>query len=359
LLVAIVYGKLDCSDQLTFYFVRGHLKRCDSLMESVISTENGFMATIVTPTPLASSDQSRARHRRVAWRRNLEGWVFASPWILGFLLWTLAPMLGSLLVAFTEWDLISPPRWVGTANIQTMVNDPLVAQALKVTTLYAVTSVPLHIFLGLCLALLLNTEIKWLRFYRTAFYLPSVLSGVAVALLWRWLFSKEFGLINSLLYRCCGIEGPSWLGDAQWALPSLVLMSLWGVGSGAIIYLAGLQGIPTDLYEAAAVDGARGWSRLWNITLPMMTPVLFFELITGIIGALQVFTQALIMTNGGPNNATLFFLLYLYQNAFQYFRMGYGSALAWVLFLYILVLTLIAYRSSQFWVYYEGEERNR
>jgi multiple sugar transport system permease protein len=303
--------------------------------------------------------RTTARISRTAWRRNLEGWLFASPWIIGFVLWTLGPMVASFFIAFTEWDLISAPRWVGTANIQEMLRDPLVVQALKVTTIYAITSVPLHIIFGLSLALLLNTRISGLRFYRTAFYLPSVLSGVAVALLWRWLFSKEFGLINALLYRFFGIEGPSWLGDQAWALPSLVLMSLWGVGSGAIIYLAGLQGIPTELYEAAEVDGARGWNRLWNITLPMMTPVLFFELVTGIIGALQVFTQALIMTNGGPNNATLFYLLYLYQNAFQYFRMGYGSALAWVLFLYILVLTLLTYRSSQFWVYYEGEERNR
>jgi multiple sugar transport system permease protein len=292
-------------------------------------------------------------------RRNLEGWLFASPWIIGFVLWTLGPMLASLLIAFTEWDLITSPRWVGAANIQAMIDDQLVRQALKVTTLYAITSVPLHIIFGLTLALLLNQRIVGLRFYRTAFYLPSVLSGVAVALLWRWLFSKEFGLINALLYQFFGLEGPSWLGDARWVLPSLVLMSLWGVGSGAIIYLAGLQGIPTELYEAAEVDGAQGWARFWSITLPMMTPVLFFELVTGTIAALQVFTQAYIMTGGGPNNASLFFLLYLYQNAFEYFRMGYGSALAWVLFLYILALTLLTYRSSQFWVFYEGEERTK
>jgi multiple sugar transport system permease protein len=316
-----------------------------------------IVATLATQATSAQR-QPQTKPSRLAWRRNLEGWLFASPWIVGFVLWTLGPMLASLVVAFTEWDLITPPRWVGTTNLTAMAADPLVAQALKVTTLYAITSVPLHIIFGLTLALLLNTRIRGLRYYRTAFYLPSVLSGVAVALLWRWLFSKEFGLINTLLYQFLGITGPSWLGDERWALPSLVGMSLWGVGSGAIIYLAGLQGIPTDLYEAGEVDGATGWNRLWNITLPMMTPVLFFELLTGVIGALQVFTQALIMTNGGPNNATLFYLLYLYQNAFQYFRMGYGSALAWVLFLYILVLTLLTYRSSMVWVYYEGEERN-
>lgn len=293
---------------------------------------------------------------RKALRRNLDGWLFASPWIIGFILWTLGPMLASLYMAFTEWDLVSPPKWVGLANIKAMFSDELVAQALKVTTIYAITSVPLHLIFGMLLALLLNARIKGLRFYRTAFYLPSVLSGVAVALLWRWLFSGEFGLFNMLL-SYVGIRGPSWLGDPAWALPSLVLMSLWGVGAGAIIYLAGLQGIPTDLYEAAEVDGARGWDRFWAITIPMMTPVLFFQLVTGLIAALQIFTQAFIMTDGGPNNATLFLLLYLYRNAFQYFRMGYASALAWVLFAYILVLTLILFRSSNLWVFYEGEER--
>lgn len=314
------------------------------------------MATIAKATRTMEYAKPRFSLKNPAWRRNLEGWLFASPWILGFVLWTLGPMIASLAIAFTEWDLVGAPRWVGLANVQAMFRDNLVAQALKVTTIYAVVSVPLHLIFGLGLALLLNAKIVGLRFYRTAFYLPSVLSGVAVALLWRWLFSGEFGLLNALL-ATIGIEGPSWLGDTKWALPSLIGMSLWGVGAGAIIYLAGLQGIPTDLYEAAEVDGATGWSRFWNITLPMMTPVLFFQLITGIIGALQVFTQAFIMTSGGPNNATLFFLLYLYQNAFQYFRMGYGSALAWVLFLYILVLTLIVQRSSNTWVYYEGEER--
>lgn len=265
-------------------------------------------------------------------------------------------MLASLWISFTNWDLITPPTFVGLDNFQAMFQDDLVWQALKVTTVYAVTSVPLHILVGFSLAWLLNTNVKGMRIYRTAFYLPSVLSGVAVALLWRWLFSTEFGLFNTML-SYFGIVGPSWLGDPRWALPSLVLMSLWGVGAGAIIYLAGLQGIPTDLYEAADVDGASTWTKIRHITLPMMTPVLFFQLVTGFIAALQIFTQAFIMTSGGPNNATLFFLLYLYRNAFEYFRMGYASALAWVLFVYILVLTLIMWRTSDSWVYYEGDER--
>jgi multiple sugar transport system permease protein len=311
------------------------------------------VATAVTPVAYPP------RHfgiSRKAFKRNLSGWLFASPWIIGFILWTLGPMIASLFIAFTEWDLITSPRWVGLANIKLMFDDALVGQALKVTTIYALVSVPIHLAVGLLLAVLLNSQISWLRFYRTAYYMPSVLSGVAVALLWRWLFSAEFGLFNTLL-SYFGIVGPSWLGDERWALPSLILMSVWGVGAGVIIYLAGLQGIPTDLYEAAQVDGATNWSRFWFVTLPMMTPILFFQLVTGLIAALQIFTQAFIMTKGGPNNSTLFLLLYLYRNAFEYFRMGYASALAWVLFLYILALTLVLFRLSDLWVYYEGDDR--
>ncbi|MEZ4717696.1 MAG: sugar ABC transporter permease [Caldilineaceae bacterium] len=313
------------------------------------------MTTVAESAPVK---QQTARRRRIspqARRRNLEGWLFASPWIIGFLVWTLGPMLASLFIALTNWDLITTPQFVGMSNFETMFSDDLFWQSLKVTSVYALVSVPLHIIFGFGLAWLLNANIRGLRFYRTAFYLPSVLSGVAVALLWRWLFSTEFGLFNTLL-SYVGIHGPSWLGDPRWALPSLVFMSLWGVGAGAIIYLAGLQGIPTDLYEAADVDGAGTWTKLWKITLPMMTPVLFFQLVTGIIAALQIFTQAFIMTSGGPNNATLFYLLYLYRNAFEYFRMGYASALAWVLFIYILVLTMIMWRTSDSWVYYEGDD---
>lgn len=313
------------------------------------------MTTTVRQHKTQPQSERNATWQR-ALRRNLAGWLFAAPWIVGFVIWTLGPMLASLVLSFTEWDLISSPQWVGLRNFQELFSDDLVWKSLTVTTLYAVVSVPLHLVLGLGLAMLLNRPIRGVRFYRTILYLPAVLSGVAVALLWRWLLSADFGLIN-LLLSYVGIQGPSWLGDERWALSSLIVMSLWGVGAGTIVYLAGLQGIPTDLYEAAEVDGAQGWSRFRDITLPMMTPVLFFQLIVGIIGALQTFTQAFIITNGGPNNATMFLLLYLYRNAFQYFRMGYASAIAWVLFVYILILTLIVFRWSALWVYYEGERR--
>ena len=266
-------------------------------------------------------------------------------------------MLVSAVMAFTKWDLLTPPSFVGLDNFRKAFSgDPLMWHSLKVTTIYALIAVPLNIFLGLGLALLLNSGIRGLRVYRTAYFLPSVLSGVAVALLWRWVFENQFGLANTLL-SYVGVKGPNWLGDGSWALASLILMNVWSVGGGMIIYLAGLQAIPADLYEAAQVDGASWWQRLWRITMPLVTPALFFQLVIGVIQALQVFTQPYVMTGGGPYNSTLFFVLYLYQNAFQYFDMGYASTLAWVLFFYIFVLTLAIFRSGDFWVHYEGQAR--
>ena len=292
-------------------------------------------------------------------REERDGWLFASPWLLGFLLFTVGPMIASAFFAFTEYDVLTQPKWVGWANFdKALTDDPKVGQALKVTSIYAGVSVPLQILLGLCVALMLNTRIRGLQFYRTVYYLPSVLSGVAVALLWRWIYAPNFGLINSFLARF-DIVGPGWLGDKDWALTSMIGMSLWHVGGGIVIYLAGLQGVPSELYEAVRVDGAGRGAAFWHITLPMITPVLFYNLVIGIITALQIFTQALIMTNGGPHEATLFIVLYLYRNAFQFFKMGYASVLAWILFAYILVLTLLVYRSSGFWVFYAGELKSR
>jgi multiple sugar transport system permease protein len=298
----------------------------------------------------------RARRRL---RENVEGWLFTAPWLVGFVLFTAGPMLASAGIALTEWDLIRSPRWVGGANYARLIgDDPAVLHALRVTSAYAVISVPAQIVFGLALALLLNAQIRGQSLYRTIYYLPAVLSGVAVALLWRWIFAADFGLLNAAL-GLVGVDGPGWLTDQRWALPALITMSLWHVGAGMVIYLAGLQGIPTDLYEAAQVDGAGWWPRLLHITIPVMTPVLFFQLVIGIIRALQVFTEAYVMTKGGPGDATLFFMLYLYRNAFEYFRMGYASALAWILFVYILLLTALVFRSSRAWVHYEGELKGR
>lgn len=303
--------------------------------------------------------QRRARMSPMARQEELAGWLMALPWILGILLWTLGPFGAAAYLAFTNYDILSKSTFVGLENFRTMLtDDPLFWTSLRVTTLYAFVSVPLQIILGLLLAMLLNTKIRGLTWFRTIYYLPAVLSGVAVSFLWIWIFSADWGVLNFLL-SLIGIRGPNWLTSESWALPSLILMSLWGVGGGMVIYLAGLQGVPSEFYEAAEVDGAGWWPKFWHITLPMISPVLLFQLIMGIIGALQTFTQGYVMTEGGPNDATLFYLLYLWRNAFEQLQMGYASALAWGIFTYILLLTLLVLRSSSAWVYYMGEVKGR
>ena len=281
------------------------------------------------------------------------GWLMVSPWLIGFICFSALPMFASLIISFTEWDMLSKPEWIGFDNYKTLFfEDPLALHSLNITILFTIVSIPLNIVFGLALAMLLNTSIRGLAIFRTIFYLPAILSGVAVALMWRWIFSTEFGLLNALL-SMIGIEGPAWLTDRIWVLPSFVIMRLWSVGGGMIIYLAGLQSIPTNLYEAANIDGANWWHRTRFITLPMLSPTIFFQLIVGFIFSMQIFTEAFIMTNGGPADASLFYLLYLYRTAFQYFDMGYASALAWVLFVVILVLTIILFKTGKSWVYYE------
>ena len=281
------------------------------------------------------------------------GWLMVSPWLIGFICFSALPMFASLIISFTEWDMLSKPEWVGFENYKTLFfEDPLALHSLNITILFTIVSIPLNIVFGLALAMLLNTSIRGLAIFRTIFYLPAILSGVAVALMWRWIFSTEFGLLNALL-SMIGIEGPAWLTDRIWVLPSFVIMRLWSVGGGMIIYLAGLQSIPTNLYEAANIDGANWWHQTRFITLPMLSPTIFFQLIVGFIFSMQIFTEAFIMTNGGPADASLFYLLYLYRQAFQYFDMGYASALAWVLFIVILVLTIILFKTGKSWVYYE------
>jgi multiple sugar transport system permease protein len=305
--------------------------------------------------------QPRTVRRRgsLARREAVWGIACASPWFIGFFVFTAGPMLASIVLSLTSWDLLTAPHFVGLQNYQTLFGgDSSVWHSLLVTTFYAVLAVPLHTVFGLILAILLNQKIKFQRFVRTVYYLPSVVSGVAVALLWQWIFSPDFGLLNTLL-GYVGIKGPAWLADEHTVILAFVVMSLWGVGAGMIIYLAGLQGIPSDLYEAAQVDGASSMRQFWNITIPMLSPVIFFNVIIGVIGALQIFTQAYVMTNGGPHDASLFFMLYLYRNAFEYFKMGYASALAWVLFFYIMALTIFVIRSSAIWVYYEGRTTGR
>jgi multiple sugar transport system permease protein len=292
----------------------------------------------------------------LALQEELAGWLFASPWILGFVFFVLWPMIWSALMSFTNYDLFNW-RFVGLANYERMIKvDDLVLRSLSVTTRYALMSVPLHVVVGYMLALLLNQKVVGVGIWRTIFYFPSVLSGVAVIILWILVLSPEFGLVNSLLANV-GIQGPNWLGDPNWALTSLVIMSLWGVGGSMLIYLAGLQGIPTEMYEAAKVDGANEWQQFWNITIPMTSPVIFFNFVIGLIAALQTFDTAFIATNGGPAWSTYFYMLHLFNTAFLELKMGYASALAWVLFLYILILTLLVFRFGAAWVFYEDNFR--
>jgi multiple sugar transport system permease protein len=300
------------------------------------------------------------QHWSLARREAAAGYVFLSPWIVGFLFLTLGPMIASLYFSFTQYNIVDPPKWIGTANYVRLLGDPLFWQSLKVTLYFAVLALPSGLVVGFMLAVLLNQKIPGVNLWRTLYFLPSVLSGVAVTLLWVILFNPQIGAVNLLLEKV-GIKGPGWLNDPDWAIPALVIMSLWGVGQNMIIYLAGLQGVPVDLYDAAKVDGANSWQRFKAVTIPMMTPVLFYNLILGLIATFSYFTQVYVATEGtgGPARSTLFYNLYLYQAAFRFNEMGYASAMAWVLFIIILILTGLIFKSSSLWVYYEGELRGK
>jgi multiple sugar transport system permease protein len=293
--------------------------------------------------------------RGLLWREAVDGWLFILPWLLGFLIFTAGPMLASAVLSFMEWEILTPASWVGLANFSQMFRDPLFYKSLYNTAYYSFLGVPLYLSASLMMALLLNMPVRGTSIYRTFFFIPSLTPAVANALLWTWIFSPDFGLANYFL-QSAGLPPQKWLFDVNLAKPSLILMGLWGIGSQMIIFLAGLQGIPQTLYEAASIDGANHWQRFWSITLPMLSPTIFFNLVIGIIGSFQVFTTAFIATQGGPQNATLFYVLYLWRNGFDYFKMGYGSALAWVLFVIVLILTLIQFRVARYFVYYEVDE---
>jgi len=297
----------------------------------------------------------RRRAGGFARRETITFYLLIAPWLLGFILFVLGPMLASLGISFTRWDLLTPAKLIGLDNYEKMfARDPLFWQSLKVTAIYTAVYVPVELAGGLVLAMLMNQKIRGVSVFRTIYYLPSVLPAVAFIVVWMWILHPDVGLINTLL-SYVGIDGPRWLANPRWSLPALLMMSLWGLGRGMVIYLASLQGIPKHLYEAAAIDGASGWQSFRKITLPLLTPTIFFNLVLSIISTFQTFTGAFVATNGGPLDSTLFYVLYLYRQAFQFFNMGYASALAWVLFVIILVLTLIIVRTSDRWVYYEGE----
>ena len=304
------------------------------------------------------------RQWSLARREAAAGYLFVTPWIIGFLLFTIGPMIASLIFSLTRYDIVNPPQWIGAQNYADLFRDPIFWQAVKVTLYFAALSLPSSLVLGFLLAVLLNQDIPGIRLWRTVYFLPSVLSGVAVTLLWVLLFNPQIGVVNQIL-ELLGIKGPGWFADPDWAIPSLVIMGLWGVGQNMIIYLAGLQSVPADLYDAALVDGAGVWDRFRFVTLPMVSPVLFYNLVLGLIGTFNYFTQAYVASGavnddvGGPVRSTLFYNIYLYQSAFKYNQMGYASAMAWVLFVIVLVLTLLIFKSSDLWVYYEGELKGR
>ncbi len=298
--------------------------------------------------------QNRGLGERVRrWvRRNGTGLLFISPWLIGFLCFTIGPFFSSVYLSFNSYDLVHSPKWVGTANYSTLLNDdPMFWQSLWVTVRFAAVSVPLGVIVGVALALLLNTKVKGQTIFRTVFYLPSIVPAVANAVVFSWILNPEIGLVNGIL-RALGVEGPAWLNDTKWALWSLILMSLWGVGGSMVIYLAGLQDIPAHLYEAAMLDGASSYQRLRKITLPLLTPVIFFNLVMGIIGSFQYFTEAFIMTKGGPEGSTSFYALYLFQRAWQYLDMGYACAMAWIVFVIVMAITGIVFQSQKRWVHF-------
>uniref|UniRef100_A0A7C1JSJ0 Sugar ABC transporter permease n=1 Tax=Caldilinea aerophila TaxID=133453 RepID=A0A7C1JSJ0_9CHLR len=309
------------------------------------------MTTTTTSTP-ASYWTHRLWPRSLAARRAVTGYIFISPFILGFLIWFLIPAGVALWLTVHDWNLISPPKYVGVKHLTTMWEDERFWKSLTVTTTYTLISVPISLVLGFVLALLLNTKIWGISFFRTAYYLPSIVPAVANAVLWAWIFNTEYGLANVAL-GMFGLPKIAWLQRPEWALPALIIVSLWGFGGGMVIYLAGLQGIPQVFYEAAEIDGAGRWAKLRHITIPLVSPVIFFNLIIGIIGSFQVFTIARLVTNGGPQNATLVYVLYMYQNAFQNLKMGYAAALAWVLFAIVVVLTLFVFKYIGSRVHYE------
>ena len=303
---------------------------------------------------------SRARRSQAARREERTGFLFASPWLLGVLLFLIGPIVASGLLSLTNWNLISSPRVVGLENYRFMAEDETFWQSVRVTLFYSVLAIPLYQVAGLALGVLLNQRVKGMYLFRTILFLPSVLSGVAVAVLWVSLLNPDLGVVNQML-RAIGIDDPPrWLQSPTWAVPAVVLMGLWGVGGGAIIYLAGLQNIPPALYQAAKIDGAGPWQTFRYITLPLLTPTLLFTLLIGLIEAFQVFDTAYILgggSQGGTRSSLLFYVLNLFNEGFRNGRFGYASALAWVLVIAATVVIVLVFRSSSRWVYYEsGDE---
>jgi multiple sugar transport system permease protein len=293
--------------------------------------------------------KTSVEHSQLKW-----GYFFIAPCIIGLLVFHFGPMLYSLVISFTRWDMITPAKFIGAGNYRDMFREPLVGISIRVTLYYALLTVPLITVITFLIAVLLNTGVKGISVFRTIFYIPSIVPVVASSALWLYIYNPMFGLLNSI-FRSLGLPPQNFIFSPGGAVPGLAIMAVWMAGNTVVIYLAGLQGISRSLYEAADLDGANAVQGFFHITVPVMTPIIFYNMLMALIGAMQTFTQAFIMTSGGPNNASMFYSLYLYQQAFKYQKMGYASALSWGLFLIIAVLTALVFRTSRTWVFYENK----
>ncbi|HXF61995.1 MAG TPA: sugar ABC transporter permease [Caldilineaceae bacterium] len=319
------------------------------------------MQTAAASRAAAPGAQRRRFHQRLSFEETFYGWLFIVPAILGLLFFHVGPVFASLVLSFTDYNIIAPPEWIGLANYQKLLTDDLWFKSIRVTLRYVAMYVPATLVTAYAIALLMSRNIKGISLYRTLWYLPSVVPVVASAAIWRWGLHPEFGPINYPL-KALGLPAPRWLTDPNWIIPSIVLISLWGLGNTVLVFLAAIKGVPTTFYEAAEVDGAGAWARFRHITLPLTSSIIFFQLIVSIISSFQVFGIAYVLfvtqpsaSSAGPDNAALFYVLYMYRNAFGYFRNGYASAMAWVLFLVIVLLTWLLFYSQKRWVYYETE----
>ena len=295
-----------------------------------------------------------SRKRGLFWQQAIDGWLFITPVVVGTVLFSLVPVVFSLMVSFTEWDGLNAPVFNGLHNYALLLGkDRYFSQSVKNTLWFTFGSIPVSLALGLLLSLLVNQKIRGVGIYKTAYFAPVVTSSIAIAMVWAWIFAPDYGLLNTILANVFGIMGPDWLNQSNTALFAVIIVQIWHTaGYNMVIYLAGLQGIPEHLYEAAKIDGASGWQQFRHITLPMLSPTTFFLLITSVISSFQVFNLIYVMTNGGPGYATSVYIYYLYQNAFSFFKMGYASAMAWLLFILIAAITLVQWQLSDRWVFY-------
>jgi multiple sugar transport system permease protein len=327
-----------------------------------VQPPHGWFGKGIALSTITQSKRSgawRAQRAEVSfWSRllnndNLVGYLFVAPLILGLIIFTYGPVLVAFALSFTKGDYISIPKWIGLDNYRALLEDKLFWKSLVNTLYYVAGVVPASMVLSLLLAMAMNQKLRGIVLFRTIFFLPTISSSVAISLMWLWIYNPEFGVLNFLL-RQIGIKGPAWLSSTTWAMPAVIIMAVWrGLGYSMLIYLAGLQGIPDVYYEAAAIDGAGRWAKFWHITVPLLSPTTFMLLILSIIGAFQVFEYTYVMTGGGPVYSTLTMVLYVYNNAFRDFQMGYASALAYILFFILLILTIIQFRLQRLWVHYE------